>query len=96
MVPTLAQHMHRAVISGCCRRGGFARLDVQVLLRLRDQLVRVLDVAAGSVAGGAGVLTRRLQAEVVIEDDYAMGLVQRYVQRPGHETNRVLIQVVEG
>jgi hypothetical protein len=42
------------------------------------------------------VLTRRLQAEVVIEDDYAMGLVQRYVQRPGHETNRVLIQVVEG
>ena len=69
--------------------------NAEMLFSRGHQLVGALDVAGGSGADGHGVLARRLEAEVVVKRDHAIGLAQRNAQRTRHKADRIVVEIAE-
>ena len=71
------------------------RRDAEPLLSSGDKFVGAFDVAGRAGADGHGVLTGRLEAEVVIERDYAIGLAERNAQGLGDKGDGVVVKIAE-
>ncbi len=72
--------------------GGLALRNAEMFFGRGHQLVGALDVAGRAGADGHGVLARRLEAEVVIEGDHAVGLAERHAQRTRDKADGIVVE----